>query len=302
MLSDIHFSTRLKAKTLNALTAQATAQQPDYILITGDLVDTLDNIDSDAELRRLTAWFERLASVAPTLVALGNHDFYRTNAGHTHALSKQRHWFAENPARLVDALSNIPNLHLLNNTSYEDKNVYILGFTLSPDYYHFDHDDSSTTIFNPGSENLDIFLSDLKRLDSRLITNLPKRKAKLLLIHSPVYIADPAIEAKLSEFDYTVSGHMHNGVVPPVLNDFWRSDRGLIAPGKHFFPRGARAHITSPYDKHLILGAVTTVQESAKPLTFLNHAFPVYTASLELTHNANYLRKPDIKHQYISFK
>lgn len=303
MISDVHFSRKVKTETLRAITIQAVAQEPNYIIIAGDLIDSLDCIDSDYELRRLTAWLQNLGKVATTLIGLGNHDFYRQNPDHSHILSTKRHWYAERPTRLIEAVKDIKNVYILDNEAYEDKEAYIFGFTQSPNYFEFDHDeeDRGTTVFNPGGENLDIMLADLDDLKPKLITKLPKKKAKIAIIHSPVYLEDSEVAAKLYEFDYTISGHMHNGVVPPVLNDFWRSDRGLVAPGKLLFPHAARSHITSPFDKKIILGPIATIQDSSKPLTFLNRVFPASIASLELTHNANYLSKPDVKHQYLRF-
>ena len=302
LISDIHFSNKVKSNRLRAITEQARQQWPNYILIAGDLIDALSTIDNNSDLKRLTSWLAQLGKVAPVLIGLGNHDFYRKNPAHNNIFSKKRHWFAEKNQRYIDALNSIDNVQLLDNETYEDKNVYIFGFTQSPEYFQFDRDEKNgTTVLHPGGEDLDIMLSDLDKLDQKLITNLPKNKVKIAIIHSPVYLTDPQVASKLYEFDYFISGHMHNGVVPPILHDFWRSDRGLIAPGKKLFPHGARAKITSPYDKLILLGAVSTIQESARPITFINGIYPTYIATLELSKNELLARKPDIKHKYISY-
>ena len=148
LISDIHFSPKVTANTLDAIIRQAQTQQPNYILIAGDLVDSLDNISSATDLKRLTAWLERLGKTAPVLIALGNHDFYRANPEYSHIFSRQRHWYAEDNPVYVEALKNTPNVFLLDNEVYEDHHVYIFGFTQSPEYYQFDRDTKSTTIFN----------------------------------------------------------------------------------------------------------------------------------------------------------
>lgn len=303
LISDIHFSNKVKSDCLRAITEQARQKQPNYILIAGDIIDALSTVDNDSDLKRLTSWLEQLGKIAPVLIELGNHDFYRKNPAHNNIFSKKRHWFAEKNQRYIDALNAIENVQLLDNQVYEDKNVYIFGFTQSPDYFQFDRDERrGTTIFHPGGEDLDIMLSDLDKVDQKLITNLPKNKVKIAIIHSPIYLDDPQVAAKLYEFDYFISGHMHNGVVPPVLHDLWRSDRGIIAPGKKLFPRGARAKITSPYDKTILLGAVSTIQASAKPITFVNGIFPTHIATLELSKRETLARKPDVSHQYLSYQ
>ena len=302
LISDIHFSGKVKSRTLNAIVEQARQKEPNYIIIAGDTIDALSTIEQDADLKRLTSWLAQLGKVAPVFIELGNHDFYRKNPQYKNIFSTARHWFAEKNQRFIDAINAIENVTLLDNQVYEDKDVYIFGMTQSPEYFQFDRDESRTTsLFHPGGEDLNIFLSDLDALDQKLITNLPKHKVKIAIIHSPVYLSDSQVAAKLYEFDYFISGHMHNGVVPPLINDFWRSDRGIIAPGKKLFPHGSRANITSPYDKIITLGAVTTIQASAKPITFINKIYPVNIATLDLSKNELLIRKPDVKHQYLSF-
>ena len=302
LMSDIHFSPKVTSKTLEIVAKKATSEKPNYILIAGDLVDSLDAIQSKASLKRLTAWLSHLGKIAPTLIVLGNHDFYCKNPEYSGVFSGKRHWYAEEPHLLADAIKDMDNVHLLDNEVYEDKNAYIFGFTQSPDYFQFDRDENRTTsIFHPGSEDKSILLYDLHQLDHKLIRDLPKHKAKIVLLHSPVFLFDSEVSSYLYEFDFFVTGHMHSGVVPPVVNDFWRSDRGLMAPGKLFFPRHARTHITEPYQKTIVCGAISTIQDSAKPITFLNGAFPINIATLEFSHRETLERKPDIKHQYLSF-
>lgn len=302
LMSDIHFSPKVTSKTLEIVAKKAASEKPNYILIAGDLVDSLDAIQGKASLKRLTAWLSHLGEIAPTLIVLGNHDFYRKNPEYSGVFSGKRHWYAEEPHLLADAIKDMDNVHLLDNEVYEDKNAYIFGFTQSPDYFQFDRDENRTTsIFHPGSEDKSILLYDLHQLDHKLIRDLPKHKAKIALLHSPVFLFDSEVSSYLYEFDFFVTGHMHSGVVPPVVNDFWRSDRGLMAPGKLFFPRHARTHITEPYQKTIVCGAISTIQDSAKPITFLNGALPINIATLEFSHRETLERKPDIKHQYLSF-
>lgn len=303
LISDIHYSAKVRSKTLDAITDQARRLRPDYILIAGDLIDSLDDINTSAKPQRLYAWLENLGSVAPVFAILGNHDFYLKNPAHTSVFSKKRQWTAQKSHSYIKAINAIPNVTLLDNSAFEDRNVYIFGFTQTPDYYQFDLDDEHTsTLFHPGNEDKNILFSDLSRLNPQLITKLPKHKAKIALVHSPVHLFAPDISEFFEEFDFIICGHMHSGAVPPILNDFWHSDRGLVAPGKLLFPPHSRANITRPEQKIITCGAVSTIQYCAKPLTFLNGAFPVNIASLELSHRRTYARKPDVKHQYISFK
>jgi predicted MPP superfamily phosphohydrolase len=297
LISDIHFTPDISSDMLDAVLTRATKQHPDYILVSGDTVNSLDDIKNKSELKRLLAWFLRLGQVAPVFISLGNHDFYRAGP------DKSKKWYPEYPTALVKELNALDNVQVLDNSVYEDKNVYIFGFTQTPDYFQFDKDeDHSATLLHPGHEDKNIMIYDLHQLDHKLIQNLPKNKVKIAIIHSPIFLEDEEIQSYLSEFDFFVSGHMHNGVVPPVVSDFWRNDRGILAPGKGLFPHHARARITKNGQKSIILGAVSTIPSCNKVFIQLNKAFPVCTASLEFSHSELLERKPDVKSQYISFK
>lgn len=301
LISDIHFSHRVTSARLRAITEQARQNAPNYIIITGDLIDSLDHIKNGADLKRLTSWLEQLGKVAPVLIGLGNHEFYRKNPRHKNFLSRQSRWLAEKNQSFIDTINSISGVTVLDNLAYEDKHAYIFGFTQTPEYYQFDRaDHRSSSIFRRDNEDRDIMASDLDAVDPKLITHLPKHKAKIVIIHSPIHLVDSEITAKLYEFDFIISGHMHNGIVPPIVNDLWRSDRGLVSPGLKPFPRNARTKIRNPDDKIITLGAISTFQDSAKPLSFMNALYPINIATLELSNRETLIRKPDVMHKYIN--
>lgn len=93
---------------------------------------------------------------------------------------------------------------------------------------------------------------------------------------------------------------MHNGAVPPILNELWKSNRGIVGPGKTMLPDHVRLRVNNPSDKSIVLGAITTIQKCAKPLSFLNAAFPVNIAELELSNNPAHA-KDDLSFKYVSF-
>lgn len=301
LISDIHFSNLVKNVTLNAIIAAANKRKPDYICIAGDLIDCQEEVIVKAQRQRLLAWLSRLGQIAPVIITPGNHDFYRKSPHFKSGLSRKHHWLTEpNPSIFAD-IRELANVYLLNNQAYEDKNVYIFGFVPTPEYYQLDRDEEHTSsIFHPGTEDKSIFLRDLERLSPKLRTNLPKHKIKLALIHSPLYLHDQEVTNLLQEFDYFISGHMHNGVVPPILNELWKSNRGIVGPGKTMLPDHVRLRINNPSDKSIVLGAITTIQKCAKPLSFLNAAFPVNIAELVFDNNPAHA-KDDLSFKYVSF-
>ncbi len=295
-ISDVHFSSAVD-DSLNQIAQKAEQQEPQIITISGDLVDSLESVDAPSELARLKAWMTRLAKIAPVCLCLGNHDFYRQKENFKSGLSKNRGYVAEHNEKFIKTIASIDNVFYLDDACYENDEFYVFGLTLPPSYYHFDYvTEKQGSIFSPGSEDLNILLEKLDEL-TEFTTKLPKKKTKILLVHSPVHMLDESVKEKLKEFDFVFAGHMHNGVVPPLLNEIWRGHRGIISPSKHLF----KNHNTRVglYDNQLIvLGAITTIQKGAGAFHALNRAFPIYYATVETSRNELYARKPDIRKKY----
>ena len=302
LISDIHFSNLVKNVTLNAIIAAANKRKPDYICIAGDLIDCQEEVIVKAQRQRLLAWLSRLGQIAPVIITPGNHDFYRKSPHFKSGLSRKHHWLTEpNPSIFTD-IRELANVHLLNNQAYEDKNVYIFGFVPTPEYYQLDRDEErASSILHPGCEDKNIFLRDLANTPAEYLEDLPKNKIRLALIHSPLYLQDHDVADYLREFDYYISGHMHNGAVPPILNEIWKSNRGLVGPGKTTLPDNVRLRVKKQGNKNIILGAVTTIQKCAKPISFLNAAFPTNIAELNFSNNPAH-SKTDVSFKYISYK
>ena len=285
VISDLHFSPQVKDAKLSALTNFLKKLKPGYIFLPGDLIDSAAAVDDPREAERLLHHLEGIAKVAPLFISRGNHDSYRRQGDHW-AEDRSEHFFAD--------LAAIKNVHLLDNQSFSNKDLYVLGFTQPFDYYSTNF----ATITHPVPENRDKMIQSLRALDQALLHNLPKHQLKFALIHSPVYLHDPAVLKELGEFDYFISGHMHNGVVPPPLDALWLSNKGIIAPSKNFFPSNVRRTIKTNDDKSIVAGPVTTFHEISGPLHLANVLYPTYVTLLEFTKDKKYARKPYVGHKY----
>ena len=283
VMSDLHFSYQVPNSKLQAIIKQVYSLSPSYLLIPGDLIDTLDMLDKPSELQRFLKFLEKLGQLTTVIISVGNHDMYRKPKG------KQSGWQYGMNSVFFDRIRQLPNVQLLDNQVYEDENIYCLGYTQSPAYYKAKEG---------VSENLSVMLDELADLPEKYLYQLPKNKLKFALIHSPVFLDDPEVKFRLREFDYFVSGHMHNGVVPPVLDELLSSSRGIISPTKKWAPENSRNTLKTYADKLLVVGALTTFHECIKPLNKLNAFFPSYLAIMEFTSKKTYARKPYIKHTY----
>ena len=295
-ISDVHFS-NLTRENLEQIAQKVEHVKPKIITISGDLIDSLESVDEPHAIASLKAWLARIAKIAPVCLCLGNHDFYRQKEGFKSGLSRHRGYVAERNDGFIKTIDAIDNVHYLDNASYEDDEFYIFGLTLPPAYYHFDYvTEKQGNIFRPGSEDVNVLLEQLDEF-AEFTAKLPKKKTKIMLVHSPVHVTNETVKEKLKEFDFIFAGHMHNGVVPPLLNELWRSKSGILTPSKHIFTNhNTRIGLYS--NQLIVLGAVTTIQKGAGALRVFNHAFPVNYATVETSRNEAYARKPDIRKKY----
>jgi len=296
VLSDIHFSDQVKNKRLDAIMNKMREKKPDYIFIPGDLIDSNDMISDSKEEERLLNWLKGLGEIATVIISVGNHDVCKKPNVKNRLKGD---WEVYENHKFLEKVNALENVFYLNDEKYEDSKIYVLGFTLSPNYYNFLGQRAS--VLHPVHEKLDEILSELDNIDQKLITNLPKNKLKFLLIHSPVFLTDHRVKAELAEFDYFVSGHMHNGIVPPVIDELWRSSTGFVSPTHNMLPRNIRTTKKTVADKMIIAGAVTTWHECSGPLHNLNAFYPTYFMTLEFTKNHQYDRKPEITKKYLNF-
>ena len=268
ILSDLHFSYKVKDKKLSLIISEVERVQADYILFVGDLVDSLDMISDENEMNRFIQFFHKLSSVSKLIISLGNHDCYKKRIVN----GKFCGWNEFFDEIFINRLKNIPNTHVLINDSYEDDNIYVLGIYNKAIYYHQ----------NDRHESKCELINNFNSINKSLLFDLPKNKINIMMIHSPVYMLDGSISKYTQCFDYIISGHMHNGCVPPILNELWKSTRGIISPTKELFIKNIRNTIKTSSDKLIVNGALTTFHECTGMLEYANVIFPIFDTVLKI--------------------
>lgn len=281
IISDLHFSKLVTDKKLDLITSKIKKINPDYILIPGDIINSLDEIDDTFEYNRLLSWINNLGT---TILSIGGHDFYKKN---------NSNWKYQDPDKLIKGINSLKKAHILNNTKYEDEFIFITGYTQSIEYYNYPN--NSPTILHPIKENKDIMNKELKNLKKEIGT-IPKNKLSILLAHSPVYLLDKDIQKEIKDYNYYISGHMHNGCVPPILYELWNSKRGIIAPCKELFPDNERNTLRNYDDKLIVSGPLTMFH--GKLLKFFNSFYPYYITIIDFTSDSKYKDKLRIKRTY----
>lgn len=247
-IGDIHYNETTSTKKLEYIKYSIEDAHPDYIFITGDLLDRPKITKNKEKIKLLVSWLNSLGNIAKVFISLGNHDI-----------------ILEEDYKFFNKLNDINNIYVLNNQSYEDENVFISGFTLPTNYYYNieKHEDE------------DALLETLQN-NFNLVTNLPKKKYKVALIHSPILLSEKKVVEKLKEYDLILSGHMHNGLIPRILDKIIKNNYGLISPDKRFFAKNTRGKIKTKYYTIIITGGITKLSPSStKILSKLNGLYPI---------------------------
>lgn len=247
-IGDIHYNETTSTKKLEYIKYAIEDAHPDYIFITGDLLDRPKITKNKEKIKLLVSWLNSLGNIAKVFISLGNHDI-----------------ILEEDYKFFNKLNDINNIYVLNNQSYEDENVFISGFTLPTNYYY--------NIEKHEDENA---LLETLQNNFNLVTNLPKKKYKVALIHSPILLSEKKVVEKLKEYDLILSGHMHNGLIPRILDKIIKNNYGLISPDKRFFAKNTRGKIKTKYYTIIITGGITKLSPSStKILSKLNGLYPI---------------------------
>lgn len=240
-LSDIHYHKDFNFVLQHKIINNIKYYNPDYICITGDIVDKSDIFDNDNASRNLLVFLENLANITKVFIVLGSHDL--------EDVKKPKDTFKDYIVKWKELLKNEQNIYLLDNEQYEDKKVNIIGITLPFNYYH-----------QRPIENVDIIIEELNKEKYKV-----DNKYNILLIHSPRRILTPKAIYNidlLKNIDLILSGHMHNGIMPKFLQKL-PGTRGIISPHKTLFPKYARGTVTKMIYGHecklIITGGVTKI-------------------------------------------
>lgn len=318
--SDIHLSPSAgdyDKSNLRNILQLAKTEQPDYIVIGGDFLDTLETFYSPQARQLFTSFLTNLSDFAPVFLGVGNHDY---------TLYDQRNWQFYSKEGFDDYKGYVNNINsyiqLLDNAAKaaDDKTTFA-GLTLPPEYYGCDevHRENGQWVSSGAQE----FKTELKKGLLSIITNRIDRRHqptredratlekvlqdfldqslfeqveddndnpyRVLLIHSPLFL-DPEIIKKLRQagVDIVISGHMHNGAVPVMAQGLAKrlGGIGLTSPDGSLLTRHAMNGSEDRPDEHpIILGPVALVPDNGSIFTskaFRNpHLYPAQAEVLK---------------------
>ena len=245
VVSDIHKTKDLDKDNLSLFNKQLKRikHQIDYILIVGDIInDTEDLLDIDFQNRFRKEMIEFLKDYR-TIISLGNHD-------ESTKIDKNKDKYRQGDSTILkEILDSMDNVYLLdNNTTYED-DISFASFNPNLDYY--------IKYYGEKSEFL-------RQFSASYTDKFSEKMFNVLLCHDPESIIKLSkLEGKCIQpnTDIVVSGHMHNGFLPPMLN-FIIKNRGIISPTKSYFPKYAHGEVDIDTTKFIINGAINSRVEN----------------------------------------
>ena len=262
LISDIHYSESFCNNNLIKLKNKIDNLHPNYIVIAGDLIDSLDVVNDD-KINYFYDWLNDIGNGdIPVIVVLGNHDIYKSK--------KMKYYdkFDTLYCNFLDRLGKL-NVILLNNSVYEDRFVRFVGFNLPSECYH---SCNSISLEEKFYSNLDMNLFIGKR-----------NKVNIAIIHSPMGVFNDNIRNMLSNFDIILSGHMHNGLVFNFIDKMFGGNWGIIDPNKKFFSKCARNNVEIGINKYLIIsGGVTKLSRSSGAFWYGNFLYPMEIDELNI--------------------
>lgn len=219
-ISDIHFYKLNDINFLDKLYNKLNNYKTDYIIITGDILD--ENRKTKDKIVYLKNWIMKLSKISKVIIGLGNHDTYYED---------KKKYFNDYNSSFWNSINKIKNVYVLNNSNYEDKNIFVYGYTPAIEYYY-------------PKEKKEVMLQEIKEYN---INEISLDKYNICLIHSPFFLSDKEVENSLDKYDLILSGHMHNGLVPPILDEIFNNTRGIITRDKLFFKKMCRNFYKNKY-------------------------------------------------------
>ncbi len=189
----------------------------DCILIPGDIVHCINVIRDEKSKKEVLSFLEKLTGATPVYYVLGNHDQYF-----------RRHFEgfeADYSNCLVEAFSSLENFNWLANDCLVNFDGFNLrGINNGPSYYL------------DGKETNEAFLNDCRQISNE--GSFSKDVFNILLVHDPKSIYRLKKYFKMNIQDYTdlvVSGHMHNAMVPNMLQGVMKGN-GFVSPDFTILP------------------------------------------------------------------
>jgi hypothetical protein len=253
-ISDIHFSHNYKQKRLDMIEEKLRKIKPDYICITGDLIDIYDVIN-DTNFKDFKKWIQNISKISKIIISIGNHEYIKlTETGYT----------KNNDINWLKKLQN-ERIIILDNEIYKNNKITFIGYNPSYEYY-YDLDEKHPEINNDKIDKL---------------IDIKDNTYKILLIHTPMVIVKNNNYKKIKnikKINLILSGHTHGGLIPSFIPGHF----GIISPCREPFPKKVRGKIKINNNELIISSGIMKLSRKSK-ITFLNDIYGANINEINIT-------------------
>lgn len=248
LISDLHYTDKTSLKKMKKIIDKVVLTKPDYIVFPGDLLDEGKDINDNLLIDLII----NLSKIAKVIFSLGNHDLMQLENGH---------WASHKNETTFNKIQMLNNVEVLDNTSIELDNVRFTGFTVPFGSYE---EDRGFNYFKTA-----INKEFIKPLDNNLYN--------ILLCHTPVHVINEKNYRIniMKNMDLVLSGHMHGGLVHPLMEPFLPKHIGLISPEKELLPKNVRGYIVSNGTHFIISKGLTTFSQTAGIFKHFDGLYPM---------------------------
>lgn len=210
--ADLHYHENVNKKIYDNLIKYCEKIKPDFIILPGDLIETIDFIENKKEKDYFESILKNMAEISIVIIIPGNHEIaYFTKKA---ALNKNK-IITNKIVDYLESLSKFKNVYFLNNSSKSFKNISFIGFSPSLETY-FGNNEFTTKVY------LGEFKKNFK---------LDKNKFNVILTHSSNHLTNKfMLEEKEDIFKYAdlvISAHLHDGYLPKIFDKITNNRIGL---------------------------------------------------------------------------
>lgn len=252
--SDIHYHAHVDKEIYILLVKYVRETNPDFVLLPGDQIETIDFIDDTKERDFFESIIKSMAEVAPVIIVPGNHEIGEIQPNKF--LNRQYSYNAK-AIKYFESLNRFNNVYFLNNEQTKIKDIMFLGFNPRLATYLKNNDDKTNNIFVE-----DYLKSGLKMAEADY---------NILLAHNPILFNNKSVQNSINEFkktDLVVAGHLHDGYMPKILDKFL----GNTSAGLFFTPK------VLPYPGIWCRG----VHDFGRGYIFISQGFRKWTPDLKI--------------------
>jgi len=285
-VSDIHYHPNVDKGIFLMLIDYARKSSPDFIVIPGDLIETIEFINYSSHKLFFERFIKELSEIAPILFVPGNHDIADNDAKSFILKNFKTNLQA---LRYFDSLNKLANVYFLVNEQVRLNEMNFLGFSPRIETYRKKGDLKTNEMFAE-----DYLKSGLKMTSDGY---------NVLITHSPILLTEPFILNNICDFqkltDLAITGHLHDAYLPKVLDRYVKNTNaglffapyvspfsGMICRGIHEYGRGY-LFVSQGFRKW----TTDTVFFNFIERYMANDVEELFIKSVELTHENDLARK-----------